>query len=77
MLFTELEKIHVPAAQITHKEDWLTPSVPIGIQELFQKYNGKYDLRKKKMFYPPQTYLILSNKTSQLNHGIASPMSKT
>ena len=25
MLFTELEKIHVPAAKIVHKEDWLTP----------------------------------------------------
>ena len=29
------------------------------------------------MFYPPQSYLRLSNKTSQLNYGIASPMSKT
>ena len=43
-LFTELKKIHVPAAKIIHKEDWLTPSAPIGVQELFQKYNCKYDV---------------------------------
>ena len=53
-LFTELEKIYVPAAKIVHKEDWLTPSAPIGIQELFQKYNRKYDLRKKKCFILPK-----------------------
>ena len=44
-LFTELEKIHVPAAKIVHKEDWLTPSAPIGIQELFQKYYCKYKVK--------------------------------
>ena len=53
MLFTE-QRIHVPAAKIVHKEDWLTPSAPIGIQELFQKYNCKYDLRKKKCFILPK-----------------------
>ena len=54
MLFTELEKIHVPTAKIVHKEDWLTPSAPIGIQELFQKYNCKYDLRKKNVLSSPK-----------------------
>ena len=68
MLFTELEKIHVPAAQITHKEDWLTPSVPIGIQELFQKYNGKYDLRKKKCFILPKrtSYFLIKPVSSTM-----------
>ena len=98
MLFTELEKIHVRAAKIIYKLDWLTPSeevlqrvnwhtlktayitrmlvltytsfhgtAPTGIQERFQKYNCKYDLRRKNCFTlpkPTSNFLIKSVRYS-------------